>query len=197
MEPKTGRPSLTPLGAPRQPGLGRRPKWVASSTPRVAAANVWRRIHDYGMSLHNKEPAQNYSLFVDHRINRSGFRETIQWTSRDEVLLVDHIKRTWDAYFQAVGDRQQNPVGPQLVRPTIQLRSTAAPIAGLVERGTSDPTRSHGGTVAIDASSAASSFDGRKSTPLIATTLRELRALQDHGQDDTSIAPNSWGLSTA
>ena len=186
MEPKNGRPSLTPLGAPRFPGLGRRPKWSMPSTPSVVAANVWRAIdsrEDTG-----REPTADYMLLQHHEINRTGFRDSILWQSRDEALLRLTVRKQWDDFHNEIGAWQQNPLGPQPRRPSVTLASlhrvplvgatcgSAQPLSSSLCLPPLDVTAPYCSRPETSSSAAASASScGAGGAPLVATSLRELR----------------------
>ena len=191
VDPRNSRPSLTPLGAPRQAGPGRRPKWCIQSTPRVVAANVWRAIGNTGdRSGHTRAPATNYKIFHSQTINRTGFKDKISWQSRDEALLKLAVKKQWDDFFTRTGDWQQYPVGPPPRRPTVDLpalkHNRADGLSGPTGQGTDLRRDKAPPPLALAdrqysqsderCSSAASSGSG--AVPLVATTLRELRELK-------------------
>ena len=175
LEPKNARPTLTPLGAPRQPGPGRRPKWASPETTQIVAANVWRCFEDAKRNTRNRNPKQDYSIFSTYTLCRSGFRTKPFWKSKDEVLLKIKTKQVWDNYFSAVADWQARPIGPPPVR-LGQPQSVFPPIR---------PPDCH---VALLSSSASSS--GCSPATLVATSLQQVR---EHASSTTVDAPARIG----
>ncbi len=79
-KPKNDVPSLVPLGAPRLPGLMRRPRWVMETTPSVVAANVWKAL---GSNVERR--LINGRTFIrGWRIDCSGFTRKHVWQAEQE-----------------------------------------------------------------------------------------------------------------
>ena len=156
LEPKNGRPTLTPLGAPRQPGLGSRPKWVSRSTPALTAANVRRCLREAREKNPGKDPAGVYTIFNHFPCRPS-------WTARDRVLLAAAAKERMDKYWVDVGAWQANPVGPMPQHPSIFAFASVPPSEVLANHL----------EVWDRTSSSASSSGAHGTVPFIATSLRD------------------------
>ncbi len=79
-KPRNDVPSLVPLGAPRLPGVLRKPRWVMSTTPKIVAANVWRAL---GSST-DRRTMNGRTFMRGWSISHSGFVLEHPWRSEQE-----------------------------------------------------------------------------------------------------------------
>ena len=184
--PQPGYPSLTPLGAPREPGWGRRPRWISSTTAKVAAANAWKHARAAAQrgSIYSMPPQ---AFIKDAEIHRRGIPTPMQWDSKDEQTIRAIQLRARREYYRKCSEWQANPIGPIPKPPTDPFNpnpnqnraSNNLPITAVNEfsrqNSTIHPPLPPYSTPRQTEAGSSSSGHSPSDTPFIATSLAELR----------------------
>ena len=124
LEPKSGYPTLTPLGAPREPGVSRRPKWLCASTSLTVAGNIWRCLK---VAPENMKTPQGYKQAVvkDHTLDRTGFNDGPIWRSGAELTLIEIKAKAYREYDDELEKWRKDRTRPIPIHPR-EMRSKYA-----------------------------------------------------------------------
>ena len=130
-DPKPGYPSLTPLGAPRETGLARRPRWICRTTPCAIVANVWRCLRKTPQRTDESGKHRN-SAIRSHTIDRTGFNESAKWKSGDELTVLELRAKAFQEYDEECDKWRRDFSRPVPIHPQ-QRGSTHAHLWGARE----------------------------------------------------------------
>ncbi len=133
-EPRTDVPTLVPLGAPRISGLARRPRWLSSHTPEVAAANAWRAVQRAIGDGTLRGDNLGRTFLKNAVVDRKGTCQVVLWRSRAEKQLKINAAEALRKFYEDSEKWQACPVGPPPRHPSQAAAGLATRLAGERER---------------------------------------------------------------
>ncbi len=126
LDPRTDSPTLVPLGAPRVSGLARRPRWLSSHTPDVAAANVWRAVQRAVDDGTPRRDGIGRTFLRDCVIDKKGTHQVVLWRSRAEKQLQLSAAEAMNRFYEEMDKWQACPTGPPPRHPSQTAMGLAA-----------------------------------------------------------------------